>query len=125
MVLTCYWASLRFIVVGYLCVNNVVCVAFQKTIRCILFGDRGAKPGFFCCLGSLLRKKCAIKIMALSIMSHGIQRLTYFRLTLLKFSPKNRWADAVKLDRSLSWFFAAQRYQASFSAGLNHFKMNI
>lgn len=95
MVFTYYWASLRFTVVGYLCVDNVVYLAFQKTVHCILFGDRGAKPGFSIllhCLGSLLRKKCAIKIMALSIMSHGMRLmyfgLTYFGLTLLKFSPK-------------------------------------
>lgn len=92
MVLTRYLGSLRFMAVGYLCVDNVVCLGFQATVHCILFGDREANPGFSILLhspGSLLRKKCAIKIMVLSIMSHGIQRLTYLRLTLLlKFSPK-------------------------------------
>lgn len=92
MVLTHYLSSRRFIVVGYLCVDNAVCLGFQMTIHCILFGDREAKPAFSiipCCLVSLIRKKIAIKIMVLSITSHGIQRLTYLRLTLpLKCSPK-------------------------------------
>lgn len=92
MVLTHYLSSLRFIVVEYLCVDNVVCLGFQMTVHCILFGDGEAKPGPSIlphCLGSLLRKKCAIKIMVLSITSRGIQRLTHLRLTLLlKFSPK-------------------------------------
>lgn len=59
MVLTHYLGSLRFIVVGYLCVDNVVCLGFQITVPCILFGDREVKPGFSVllhCLGCLLRK---------------------------------------------------------------------
>lgn len=92
MVLTHDLGSLRFIVVGYLCVGNVVRLGFQLTVRCMLVGDREAKSGFSILLhrlGSLLRKKCTIKIMVLSITSRGIQRLMYLRLTLLlKFSPK-------------------------------------
>lgn len=64
MVLTCYLGSLRFIVVGYLCVDNAVCLGFQVTVHCILFGDREANPGFSILLhspGSLLRKKTCHK----------------------------------------------------------------
>lgn len=64
MVLIHYSGSLKFIVVGYLCVDNEACLGFQMTVSCILFGDTQAKMGFSIllhCPGSLLRKKLCHK----------------------------------------------------------------